>query len=411
MDLELARLTSLDRIEAAAWNALAPGDPFLQHEFLAALEHSGSIGRRTAWRPSYLTAADAQGELVGALPLYIKYDSRGEFVFDWGWADAFERAGGRYYPKLVSSVPFTPATGPRLLVRPGAARRPVAERLLSEARALQKELRASSVHVLFPAEEDRAALEAAGFLARKSCQFQWSNRGYRDFDDFLGSFSSSKRKKAKRERRRIAEAGIGFEHRHGNELEAGDWDAVFEFYERTFQRRGRQPYLNRAFFDEVSSTMPDKLLVVLARHQGRPIAAAICFRGADALYGRYWGSLADFHSLHFETCYYQGIEYCIREGLQRFEPGTQGEHKISRGFSPTPTWSYHWLSDPGFQEAVAEFLVRETAQVDAYMEYLEDHLPYRREADPGAAMEIPFGEEPEEPPPSSRRAPGEPEET
>ncbi len=379
MELDLGRLTSLEHVDAAAWNALAGGDPFLRHEFLLALEHSGSVGKRTAWRPCYVTARDAAGALVGALPLYIKYDSRGEFVFDWSWADAYERAGGRYYPKLVAAIPFTPATGHRLLVRAGADGAAVAARLLEEAAALEQEIEASSTHVLFPIGADLEALDRAGFLARKSCQFHWHNRGYADFDDFLGSFSSAKRKKARRERRRIAEGGIAFEQLRGDEVSRRDWDAVFEFYSRTFLRRGRPPYLNRAFFDEVARTMPENVLVILARHEGTPIATAICFRGADALYGRYWGSLADFHSLHFETCYYQGIEYCIREGLQRFEPGTQGEHKVARGFSPTTTWSYHRLSDPGFHAAVADFVVREAAHVDAYMEYLDDHVPYRRE--------------------------------
>ncbi len=383
MELDLGRLASLERVDAAAWNALAGGDPFLRHEFLVALERSGSVGKRTAWQPCYVTARDGQGELVGALPLYIKYDSRGEFVFDWSWADAYERAGGRYYPKLVAAIPFTPATGHRLLVRADRDRKAVAAGLLEEAAALEKEIDASSTHVLFPIGEDLEALERAGFLARKSCQFHWHNRGYADFDDFLGSFSSAKRKKARRERRRIAEGGIVFEQLRGDEVTPPDWDAVFEFYSRTFLRRGRPPYLNRAFFDEVARTMPENLLVVLARHEGTPIATAICFRGADALFGRYWGSLADFHSLHFETCYYQGIEYCIREGLQRFEPGTQGEHKVARGFSPTATWSYHRLGDPGFHAAVADFVVREAAHVDAYMEYLDDHVPYRQES--GAA--------------------------
>jgi predicted N-acyltransferase len=382
MDLELARVTSLDRIEPGAWNALAAGDPFLRHEFLVALEHSGAIGRRTAWRPCYLTAKDRAGRLVGALLLYLKYDSRGEFVFDWSWADAYERAGGRYYPKLVASVPFTPATGRRLLVLAGlleSDRAAIAARLVQGAEALREELGASSLHVLFPTEDERDRFEAAGFLVRKSCQVQWHNRGYADFGEFLGTFSSEKRKKAKRERRRIAEAGIAFERLRGDELDRADWDAVFEYYSRTFLRRGRAPYLNRAFFDEICRTMPENLLVVLARHGGAPIAAAICFRGADTLYGRYWGSLADFHSLHFEACYYQGIEYCIEQGLHRFEPGTQGEHKISRGFSPTSTWSCHKLGDPGFHAAIADFLARETSHVDAYMEYLDDHVPYRRD--------------------------------
>jgi predicted N-acyltransferase len=379
MDFKLARVTSLDQVDPRAWNALAGGDPFQRHEFLVALEHSGCVGPDTAWQSCHITASDETGKLVAALPLYVKFDSRGEFVFDWSWADAFERAGGRYYPKLVASVPFTPATGPRMLVDRSLSFKPLADRLLSGARALQEEINASSMHVLFPLDEERDALGEAGFLIRKSCQFHWHNQGYADFDEFLGRFSSAKRKKARRERRRIAEAGIGFEHLRGDELRGDDLNAVFEFYSRTFRRRGRPPYLNRAFFDEIIRTMPENLVVILARHGSMPIATAICFRSDDALYGRYWGSLADFHSLHFEACYYQGIEYCIRHGLGKFEPGTQGEHKISRGFSPVATWSCHSLRDSGFQRAVADFLRRETTQVDAYMEDLRDHVPYRRD--------------------------------
>ena len=375
MHLRLERLASLNTIEASAWNALAGDSPFLQHEFLMALEHSGCVGAETAWQPAYVVARDAQG-LVGAVPLYIKYDSRGEFVFDWSWADAYENAGGSYYPKLVAAVPFTPATGARMLLRPGADAA-IAAKLLGAARDTAVEIQASSLHVLFPTETERLLLEGSGFLTRKSCQFHWHNDGYTDFEQFLGRFNAEKRKKAKRERRRIAEAGIVFEHLRGNELTPADWDAVFEFYSHTFLRRGRPPYLNREFFDEIATTMPQRLLVVLARHSGAPIAAAICFRSDSTLYGRYWGSLGDFHSLHFETCYYQGIEYCIREGLTTFEPGTQGEHKISRGFTPQATWSYHWLRDPKFHAAIDDFLRRETRHVDAYMDELDEHVPYR----------------------------------
>jgi predicted N-acyltransferase len=378
MELELEHAPSLTAVEPGAWNALAGDDPFLKHEFLSALETSGCVGEGTAWQPAFLLAKDAAG-LAGAVPLYVKYDSRGEFVFDWGWADAYERAGRDYYPKLVASVPFTPATGARLLLRPGASAA-VSELLVTGVRTLAGELDASSVHVLFPLERERAWLDGQGFLSRKGCQFHWHNDGYADFDDFLSRFSSAKRKKARRERRRIAESHIEFEHLRGDEPRPADWDAIFEFYSRTFLRRGRPPYLNREFFDEISRTMPQNLLIVLARHRGTPIATAICFRSNTTLYGRYWGSLADFHSLHFETCYYQGIEYCIREGLTTFEPGTQGEHKISRGFTPSATWSCHWLRDPRFHAAVADFLARETPHVDAYMEELDDHVPYRADA-------------------------------
>jgi predicted N-acyltransferase len=378
MQVQIERLATLAPIEAAAWNTLAGDSPFLKHEFLRALEQSGCVGQGTTWQPSYLVARDEQG-LAGALPLFIKYDSHGEFVFDWGWADAFERSGRSYYPKLVCAVPFTPATGRRLLLR-DAQDAGVAALLLDGARATAEELGASSLHVLFPTEPEQQMLRHSGFLTRKGCQFHWANDGYRTFDEFLGRFSADKRKKAKRERRRVAEAGIVFEHLRGDEPTPADWDAIFEFYSRTFWRRGREPYLNRRFFESIAKTMPANLLVVLARHQGAPIAVAICFRSSTTLYGRYWGSGADFHSLHFETCYYQGIDYCIREGLERFEPGTQGEHKVARGFVPQPTWSCHWLRDRDFHRAVDSFLARETRHVDAYMDEVGEHVPYRQAA-------------------------------
>ena len=383
--LQQTQTCDLRGIEPDEWNGLVGDDPFMRHEFLSALERAGCVGRGTAWDPCHLVTRSSDGELLGALPLYVKHDSRGEFVFDWSWADAYERAGLHYYPKLVASVPFTPATGARLLIKPTAATTAVSEQLVAGARGLADEIGASSLHFLFPTELEQSFLSDRGFLTRKGCQFHWHNRGYRDFDDFLSRFNSAKRKKARRERRRILEAGIDFEHLRGNELDASDWDAVFDFYSRTFIRRGRSPYINRAFFDEIATTMPENLLIILARFQGQPIATAICFRGRETLYGRYWGSLADFHSLHFEACYYQGIEYCIREGLQRFEPGTQGEHKISRGFTPSATWSSHWLSEPGFHQAVEEFLVREQTHVDMYMEHLEDRVPYRRDNTGNAA--------------------------
>ena len=379
MNVQVHRDTGILNVAPATWNALTGDSPFLRHEFLAALERTGCVGGETSWQPSHLTVVDAAGELQGALPLYIKHDSRGEFVFDWGWADAYAQVGLSYYPKLVSAVPFTPATGQRILVAAHADFSTVATALIGAARELGAELGASSLHVLFPTDAQRNYLAAEGLLTRKSCQFHWHNDGYQSFDDFLARFSSAKRKKARRERRRIAEAKVQFQHLQGDELGSEDWDTVFKFYAHTFLRRGRTPYLNRAFFADIVTTMPESLVVILARFEGQPIAAAICFRSSDTLYGRYWGSLADFHSLHFETCYYQGIDYCIREGLSRFEPGTQGEHKISRGFTPIATWSNHWLIDPEFGHAVAEFLDRERLHVEAYMEELAAHAPYRRD--------------------------------
>jgi predicted N-acyltransferase len=350
----------------------------LKHEFLAALEASGCVGDGTTWQPCYVVARDERG-LAGALPLFIKYDSHGEFVYDWGWADAYERSGRSYYPKLVAAIPFTPATGQRLLLR-DAHDTATATLLVDAARSTAAELGASSLHVLFPTDPERSALERAGFLVRKGCQFHWANEGYASFDEFLARFSADKRKKAKRERRRVAEAGIVFEHLRGDEPTPADWDAIVEFYSRTFWRRGREPYLNREFFALIAATMPSNLVVILARQAGVPIATAICFRSDTTLYGRYWGSNGDYHSLHFETCYYQGIDYCIERRLERFEPGTQGEHKVARGFVPQPTWSCHWLRDPDFHRAVAAFLTRETRHVDAYMDEVGDHVPYRRDA-------------------------------
>lgn len=379
MNLRVQQNASILDIDPSAWNALAADSPFLRHEFLGALERTGCVGEETTWKPAHLTATDDKGNLLGALPLYIKYDSRGEFVFDWSWANAYDQAGLSYYPKLVSAVPFTPATGQRLLVKENAEFATIAGSLLSSARNLGEEIGASSLHVLFPTDAERGFLENEGLLERKDCQFHWHNADYEDFDEFLDRFSSAKRKKARRERRRIAEANVQFEHLSGDEPSRDDWDTVFEYYARTFLRRGRSPYLNRAFFDEIARTMPENLVIILARFQGQPIATAICFRSRDTLYGRYWGSLTDFHSLHFEACYYQGIEYCIRQGLSRFEPGTQGEHKLSRGFTPTATWSNHWIPDPEFGRAISQFLDRERLHVDAYIAELKNHEPYRKD--------------------------------
>jgi len=375
--LKLREIDSIGDLDPVAWNRLAGDSPFLRHEFLSALEQTGCVGTGTSWQPNHLLCVDDEENLLGALPLFIKHDSRGEFVFDWGWAHAYEQAGLAYYPKLVCAVPFTPVTGQRLLVAAGEAFEETANALVSAAQALGEHIGASSLHVLFPTDREQQLMSATGLHRRKGYQFHWLNRDYTGFEAFLEGFTSAKRKKVRRERRRIAEAGIRFEHLRGDELSEADWDAVFEFYSRTFLRRGRPPYLNRTFFAQISRTMPENLVIILARHETDPIAAAICFRDSEALYGRYWGSLADFHSLHFEACYYQGIDYCISHGLERFEPGTQGEHKISRGFVPTTTWSNHWLSNSQFDGALRELLQREQLHVDAYMHELASHLPYR----------------------------------
>ena len=378
MSFQVKQHSSILDIDAAAWNVLAADSPFLRHEFLGALERTGCVGEDTTWKPTHLTVTDVDGNLTGALPLYVKYDSQGEFVFDWSWANAYSQGGLPYYPKLVSAVPFTPAAGQRFLIKESGEFTTIAAELLSAVRNLSTKLNASSLHVLFPTDTDRRFLSNEGFLQRKNYQFHWHNDDYKNFEEFLARFVSAKRKKARRERRRIIEAGVRFEHLSGDESNEEDWDTLFEYYARTFLRRGRSPYLNREFFREIAQTMPENIVLILARFNGKLIATAICFRSEDTLYGRYWGSLADFHSLHFEACYYQGIEYCINQGLSRFEPGTQGEHKLSRGFVPTATWSNHWILDPEFGQAIAQFLDRERMHVDAYMKELTDHVPYRK---------------------------------
>lgn len=365
---------SIDQIPAADWNRVAATDnPFLQHAFLAALEHHGCVGPQFGWLPQHVAVYDLQGALIGAAPLYLKDNSYGEFVFDWSWADAYERAGGAYYPKLVSAVPYTPATGPRLLAADVTVQRSLLEAALVHAR----ELNVSSLHWLFPPTAEVELMEEHGLMRRTGCQFHWHNRGYRDFADFLDRFSAQKRKKLKRERRRVAEAGLQIERIHGHEASDEQLAVAAEFYRSTFDKKWGVATLNLGFFREVARTMGERLVLIMASDPSRYVAAAICFRGDDALYGRHWGCNAEFHSLHFELCYYQGIDYCIDHGLKLFEPGAQGEHKVSRGFEPTPTWSGHWIADPRFAAAIGDFLRREQGGMQHYMDELAEHLPYR----------------------------------
>jgi uncharacterized protein len=375
---------SIDEIAPAEWNALEQGGvPFLRHEFLAALERSGAVSAATGWTPCHVTLRHA-GELVGALPLYEKSHSWGEFVFDFSWAEAYRRYGARYYPKLVAATPFTPATGPRFLVRPGADPSRVRRELLDAARTRLP--RCSSIHVQFTTRQESEWLGGAGFLTRVDCQFQWQNEGYADFEAFLATFTAEKRKKARRERRRVAEAGIRFSWHGGHELSGAEWRAVHALKSATFRRHGHEPYLGLACFTELSRAPACRPLVLLATRDDAIVACAIFFRGADTLYGRYWGAAGDYHSLHFEACYHQGIEYCIRHGLARFEPGTQGEHKIARGFRPTLTYSAHQIDDPRFGAAIGRFLAAEQAAVEAYAAETGRRVPYRSEERP---LELP----------------------
>ena len=370
---------SIDDIPATDWDRLAGDDPFLRHAFLAALEHSGSADGKSGWQPLHLSCRDAAGALVGALPLYLKSHSYGEFVFDWAWADAYQRHGLSYYPKLVAAVPFSPVPGTRLLLGAGMDQEKTAAALLDALQILAKELKVSSVHCLFPQETELSLWNNAGYLTRHDCQFHWHDRDYRDFEHFLASFTADKRKKVHRERRRIAEAGIVMRWLSVPELDGRLMDALYRFYTATYLKRGRTPYLKRSFFEELRETLPGALVVNFAFLNDEPVAAAICLRGGDTLYGRHWGSEHDYHSLHFEACYYQGIEYCLREGLKHFNPGTQGEHKISRGFEPTYTYSCHWLARPEFRAAIDEYLRREQHQIAAYLRETGEHLPFHAE--------------------------------
>ncbi len=376
--IRVAIHSSLDDMPAQEWNAIAgTGHPFLRHEFLAALEHNGCVGDNYGWLPQHLGAYDRDNRLIGVAPMYLKDNSYGEFVFDWAWADAYQRAGMSYYPKLVMSVPYTPAVGPRFLIAPDQNQGTVGDALVRAAVDYAQKLGVSSLHCLFQPEQQTGVLERHGLLRRVGCQFHWFNRGYADFDAFLDGFSSSKRKKVRRERRRVTEAQLTIEVVHGHEAQAQQIEIAEMFYRSTFDKKSGWPTLNLGFFEEVATTMGEQLVLVLARDGQRYVAGAICFRGDDALYGRHWGCVAEYHSLHFELCYYQGIDYCIRNGLRLFEPGAQGEHKVARGFVPTATWSAHWIAHPQFRSAIADALRREAGGMSQYMEELKQHLPYK----------------------------------
>jgi uncharacterized protein len=375
-------LGSIAEIDAARWNTLAgTAQPFLRHEFFLALEQSGCVTARTGWAANHLVIEDASGVAVAAMPLFSKSHSRGEFVFDFSWAGAYAEHGLKYYPKLLTAVPFTPVEGARLLIHPDVDAAAMTHVLVRAALEYAQEEEFSSWHILFPNDNLAAALGQAGLIQRRDCQFHWFNAGYQSFDAFLATFTAEKRKKAKRERRRVAEAGIEFDTRMGGEMNPALWSIVYQFYADTFHRHGHEPYLNLNFFKQVAAAMPDNIMLKIARIGTQPIAVAIFFVGADALFGRYWGAGGNYHSLHFETCYYQGIEYCIDHKLKRFEPGTQGEHKVPRGFVPTITHSAHYIADPRFAAAIRDYAAREGRGVDQYAASVNEHVPYHRTAE------------------------------
>jgi uncharacterized protein len=371
--------STIAEVPAATWDACA-GDvnPTISHTFLNALEESGSTTTRTGWAPQHLSLAGADGEIVAVVPLYAKTHSYGEYIFDYGWAEAYERAGGRYYPKLLSAVPFTPVPGPRLLLRPGAPAE-AREHLLAGMVEFTKRRRISSLHVNFPEPGEAEIFTEAGFLLRMGQQFHWTNDGYRDFDDFLAALNSRKRKAVKKERREALARGLEIEVLTGSDLKPRHWDAFYEFYLATSDRKWGSAYLNRRFFAMIGERMPDKIVLVMARRGAEYVAGAFNLLGKDTIYGRNWGSYGDYKFLHFECCYYQAIEFAITRGLTRVEAGAQGPHKIQRGYLPVPTYSAHWIPDSGFRRAVAQFLARERQMIEHKMEGLAEYSPFRHE--------------------------------
>jgi predicted N-acyltransferase len=378
MELTAEFLTSLDQVTAADWNAISGEDyPFLRHEFLYGLEKTGCTTAESGWQPCHLGLHDTQG-LLGVLPLYLKSHSYGEYVFDWSWADAWQRSGLEYYPKLVSAIPFTPATGPRLCTREGTRPEdiwPAALRALQQFATRQD---ISSWHLLFPEQKVSQQLLDLGSHRRTATQFHWFNDSYRSFDDFLGTFTSRKRKSLKRERARVAEQELQLRTLTGREITSRDWEQFYLFYQLTYAKRsGHRGYLTREFFLETAPSLGEQVVMVVAHHGAQAVAAALYFRSQDTLYGRYWGCQREFDCLHFEACYYRGIEYCIERGLRRFDPGAQGEHKIQRGFRPVPTWSNHWIADPNLSAAVGDFTRREESHSEQYQNQAAQLLPFR----------------------------------
>jgi uncharacterized protein len=361
-------------LDAQDWDAVAgQGNPFQSHAFLAALENSGSVGQGSGWQPLPITIEGGEGQMIGALPAYGKSHSQGEYVFDHGWADAYARAGGHYYPKLLIAAPFTPATGPRLLTQDKA----VARALIAAAESVVEQNKLSSAHATFVETAQLDSFREADWLIREGVQYHWFNRDYKSFDDFLAALASRKRKAIRKERAR-AQAGLTIRHLTGSDLREEHWDAFWYFYQDTGARKWGQPYLTRPFFSEIGRTMADQIILIMAERDGVPIAGALNFIGGEALYGRYWGCREEVPFLHFELCYYQAIDAAIARGLSRVEAGAQGEHKIARGYEPVATWSAHFIADPGFRDAVSDFLTRERKAVEREIGFLGEMTPFKK---------------------------------
>jgi predicted N-acyltransferase len=364
---------SLAGVPDAEWNALSPGDPFTSHQFLSALIDTGCASARSGWRPQ-IVLLERGTRLCGAMPLFLKSHSYGEYVFDWAWADAYQRHGLQYYPKLLCAVPFTPVTGPRLLAADDA------DRALLAAAAREMARDVSSLHVLFPPAPEAALLQGQGMMLRRTVQFHWQNapgEGYADFDDFLGRMTRHRRKVIRQERRRVRESGVQFRWLRGAAIEKRDWEFFERCYRRTYAAHRSSPYLNLEFFLRIGATLPQNCLMILAERAGKPVAATLNIVNEEKIFGRYWGALEHIPLLHFESCYYQAIEYAIAHRLQFFEGGAQGEHKLFRGLLPVETHSAHWLAHPAFADAIEDYLRRETAGIARYVDELNEHSPFR----------------------------------
>ena len=369
-EFDVRVLDDLSGVSAPGWNRLAGGHPMLSHEFFHALHETGCAGAETGWLPQFLTLW--QGEaLKAAMPLYLKSHSYGEYVFDWAWADAYQRHGLEYYPKLLAAIPFSPVSGRRLLAETDDTR----AALVRAALALSR--KTSSLHVLFPQPQEAELMRADGMMLRSGVQFHWTNPGYASFDEFLAQMSHDKRKKIKQERRKVRDAGVSFRRLRGDDIKESDWDFFVRCYNRTYRAHRSTPYLNLEFFQRLGRSMPQNLLLIVAEREGRPIASSFNIYSRETLYGRYWGAVEYLPVLHFETCYYQALEFCIEEKIKVFEGGAQGEHKLSRGFLPVKTQSAHWLAHPQFADAVERFLEREQSGIAQYVDELNDHSPYK----------------------------------
>lgn len=377
-DYTLRTIEKISEVSAEDWNACCPNDhPFVSYEFLSALENSGCVNAETGWMQQHLIVEKAN-QIVAALPLYIKGHSQGEYVFDHSWAHAYERAGGRYYPKIQVSVPFSPVNGPRFLCKPGHDSKVLKSILANGAKQVATKYGLSSVHFTFIEEDDKQSLEENGFVIRTGEQFHWVNNDYSSFDDFLDQLSSRKRKAIKKERKTENFASLDFEILEGDAITSEHWVAFYDFYMDTGSRKWGTPYLNLEFFEEIGETLKDQIVLIMVKQDDLYIAGALNLKSEDCLYGRYWGCIEDHRFLHFEVCYYLAIDYAIQHGIKRVEAGAQGPHKLARGYLPTKTYSAHWMQDPGFHDAIQNYLVAETREMNAELEYLGKLSPFKK---------------------------------